>query len=50
MRASFGGNVIVLKGRSRKDRALRYVGYTIHVRRGEMMLAVPVHRSALRLQ
>lgn len=50
VRAGFSGDVIVSEGRSRKDRALRYVGYTIHVRRSEMMLAVPMHRRTISVQ
>jgi len=50
MRAGFGGNVIVSESRSRMNRALRYIGYTVHVWRGKMMLAVPMHRCALRVQ
>lgn len=50
MRAGFAGEVIISKGRSRRNRALRYIGYTVHIRRSEMMLTMPVHRSALRMQ
>lgn len=50
MRARLSGEVIVSEGRSRRDRALRYVRYTVHVRRGSVMLAVPVHRGALRVE
>lgn len=50
MRAAFGGGVTVSESRSRRDGTLRYVRYTVHVRRAEMMLTVPMHRRALRVQ
>lgn len=50
MRPGFAGDIIISEGRSRRDRTLRYIGYTVHIWRDEMMLAVPVHRGALRVQ
>lgn len=50
MRPGFAGNIIISEGRSRRNRTLRYIGYTVHIRRGEMMLTVPMHRGALRVQ
>lgn len=41
------GNVIITKRGSRRNRALRYVWYTVHVWCSVMMQSVPMHRSTL---
>lgn len=50
MRARLRGNEIITESRTWQNWALGYVRNAVHVRSFNMMLAMPMHRRALRVQ